>query len=100
MEFNSLNEIKEEFGIESEEVDSVKKELKKLIKDIHPDKNNGEFKNKLDKKNYHNIQSALDFLEKGFEVVSRVELHALMKSINDLAPISTKQELEAKRIST
>jgi len=38
MTFNSLEQIKEHYGLEMDDVDALKKELKKVQASIHPDR--------------------------------------------------------------
>ena len=44
MVFKTIKEIKDYFGLDSEDKDEIRKELIDKIRLIHPDKNNGEFK--------------------------------------------------------
>ena len=62
MKYKSIDEIIKDFGINSTDIGDIKKELRQILKDIHPDKNGDRFKSKLDEINYHKILSALEFL--------------------------------------
>lgn len=102
MIFNSIKDVLDHFNIETSDPDKLKRKLKKLIKHIHPDTNNGEFKSDEDKKTFMEIQSALEFLEitPRSEIVLRNEITELTKIVKDLSTNKTsqilKQDLEQK----
>ncbi|RKS42568.1 hypothetical protein BC962_3235 [Gillisia mitskevichiae] len=88
--YYSLNDIKNDFGIENDDIAAIKKEIKNIIKDIHPDKNNGSFKNKLDELNYQKSISALEFLDSEFRIISVNELNNL--AVQTEKKISKKEQ--------
>lgn len=63
MEYYSIKRIRDEFGIDSESPDEIRKELMKRIFKIHPDKNKGEFSSEKEKEDYLKINSAITFLD-------------------------------------
>ncbi len=90
--YTNINDIKKDFGLQTDDISDLKKELKVLIKDIHPDKNKGEFKNKLDEINYQKIISALDYLDQDFAIVPKSELTALTTILKDNFPAKREEE--------
>ena len=88
MDFNSLDEIINYFKLDVKDSSEVKTELKNLIKKTHPDTNKGDFRTDSDKKNYHEVQSALDYLKDNTSNTSlsmKTELTELTKVITDLS---------------
>lgn len=96
MDFNSIDEILSHFDLNAQDADEAKKELKNLIKKVHPDKHNGNFKNDKDKDLYHEIQSALLCLDGASNTAlsTKNEITALTKVIKDLA-VARKEEVSA-----
>jgi hypothetical protein len=99
MEFNTLDEIIKHFNIEFTEGDDVKKELKNLIKKIHPDKNDGEFKSETDKTKYNEIIEALGFLELNnvTSIATKNDVAALTKVLNEIV-LSKKADISEEKI--
>jgi hypothetical protein len=95
--YTQISDIKKDFGLDTDDIAELKRELKELIKDIHPDKNNGQFKNKLDELNYQKILSALDYLNQDFAIVPRSELTALTTIIKDNFP-AKREETQIKNL--
>ncbi|RED26185.1 hypothetical protein BD847_0098 [Flavobacterium cutihirudinis] len=101
MDFNSTEDIISHFELKTQNGKEIKKELKKLIKKVHPDINKGEFKDTKDESLYHEIQSALHFFEtkKSNNSLSlRNENTDLMKIISDLT-FEKKQEKIVENIN-
>jgi hypothetical protein len=69
MKFNSITEIKSHFHLEGSDDKLIKKKLKRIIRNNHPDKNGGEFKNDIDEQLYHEAKDALDCLNKQDQLV-------------------------------
>jgi hypothetical protein len=89
MDFVSLGQIRTHFDLSSENPDEIKKELRIIIKTIHPDKNGGVFRTKADEKYFFEIQNALDYLENiNTALVTRQELRALTQVLKDFIPAS------------
>ena len=95
MKYKSIDEIIKDFGINSTDIGDIKKELRQILKDIHPDKNGDRFKSKLDEINYHKILSALEFFEQEFALVTKAELTALTTIIKDSSsPLKEQKQIE------
>lgn len=93
MNFDSLDDIIAHFKFDIKDADDVKKELKNLIKEVHPDRNKGEFKSDQDKTFFYEIQSALEYLEKlnpNVSLSTQNDITALTKVLTELA--LTKKE--------
>ena len=93
MKFNSLEEIREHFELDSMDFKSVKKVLKKRIKKVHPDENNGDFKSFEKEKKYHEIHSALEFLKNAATdslSVPQTDLSKITDAINKLVKLQTE----------
>ena len=100
MDFNSIDEIISHFDFAVKDSEEVKKELRNLIKEIHPDKNKGDFRSDEDKAFFHEIQAALNYLEKADQSVSlstQSEIKALTKALTDLA-LTKKVETIAESV--
>ena len=95
MNFESINQLRLELGLNSSSKSDLKKEVKAKIKEIHPDKNNGEFKTEEEKQNYQKLKSALDFLNSSTELVTREEITSLTKIIKDLALVKDEKRQES-----
>lgn len=80
-QFKSINEIKEEFSIKSDDIIEIKRLLKKKMAELHPDKNKGDFKTKKTKNVYEKIDSAIKFIDK------------ILKNESQLVPISSIKEI-------
>lgn len=100
MNFNSLDEIVSHFELDDHDAEEVKKELKKLIKKVHPDRNHGDFKNEKDKELFMEIQAALEFLEGNVNtsLATKNDITALTKVLKDLA-VTRKDEVVAESIA-
>ena len=55
MNFQNINQIKEEFSLQSSKIPEIKKELREMQKHIHPDKNAGNFASESDKETFLKI---------------------------------------------
>ena len=94
MIFNSIDEIKEHFDLDSIDLNVIKKILKKRLKKLHPDDNKGEFKNDNDKNDYHKIHSALEFIKTQTTTsltLTKSDLTQLTSSINKLSKIQNEK---------
>ena len=93
MDFDSLDDIIKRFDFDVKNADEIKKELKSLIKEVHPDKNRGDFKSETDKNSFYEIQAALEYLEKmnpNVSLSTQSEITALTKVLTDLAVTKRK----------
>lgn len=100
MNFNSIEEIISHFEFDVIDKDEIKKELKKLIQKVHPDKNKGAFKTESEKSFFMEIQSALEFLGNGdsnASLATKNDITALAKVLTDLA-LTRKDEIASENI--
>ncbi|RNL88101.1 hypothetical protein ED312_09285 [Sinomicrobium pectinilyticum] len=82
MKFTKLEDIINEFDLESSEISEIKKELQKLLKIVHSGKNSdGQFSNKAYKLMYPKIMSALEFVKSETLPTNRAELAEVIKEI-------------------
>lgn len=72
----TIEEIKKEFRINSNDISEIRKELRDIVKEIHPDKNEGKFKSDTDESKYHKTLKAIEFLDQDFSLVPKVEITA------------------------
>lgn len=84
MHYKDIDEIRKEFGLQTSDIVEIKSKLRKLLQDIHPDKNNGNFKNDAERAKYDKIIAALDFIETPRALVVKTELTALTKVVTEL----------------
>lgn len=100
MDFKSVDEIKEHFGISLDETNEIRKELKKRLasEDAHPDKTGGSFKSKAQQRNHDELSNAIDFLDNLSTelVVSKEEWGKLQKTINELVVLKETENLKTK----
>jgi len=81
MKFKTLEQIRVEFKIKSLEKESIKKDLLKILKEVHPDKNGGEPKNKTEKELVLNLTEALNFID---SLSDETSLVAVSKQMTDI----------------
>jgi len=84
MQINSIQDITTRFKLRSNQQSNIIEELKVLRVDLHPDKNGGEFENEDHKKDYYDLEDALNWLEKNNTLVPLSQLTDLVKVIKDL----------------
>lgn len=98
MEFTSIEEIKEYFGIEIEDNKELSKELKRLLKEVHSDTSNGNYKSGKQKREHEELTDALNFVSNSSTeiVITNKEWTGLQKQINEL----TKFKEEGNLIKT
>ncbi|AEE52856.1 hypothetical protein [Haliscomenobacter hydrossis] len=86
MEFQTIEQVKTILELNSNDFEGIKKELKKVITDLHPDRNGGEYKNGHEKEVYLKASEALEFVE-------QKENEAINQSSTDLIRISQLRSL-------
>lgn len=97
----NISEIREKYGIESTELENIKYELRKLLKNAHPDNNNGE----CDTEHFDEIMNALDFVdremiggsEKNEVQVLSEALVSIIRSTNNSSELSIQKEIERRK---
>lgn len=91
MVYNNIDDLKEEFNITKNKPELIRKELLKIQKNIHPDKNKGKFKSKKDEVLFNKITEAKDFIDnisKEKEALIQVPTSKLTEFIEMAAEIS------------
>ena len=90
MTYTKVKEIISEFDLESSEITDIRKEIKSLIKSVHPDSNGGtEFKDKISEVSYNKLMKALKFIDDQTMTITKNELSTVIK---DLIPATDKKE--------
>ena len=96
MEYYSIKEIRDEFGIDSESPDEIRKELIKKLSKIHPDKNKGEFSSGKEKEDYLKINSAIRFLDEQTKdqeaLIPLKDVTDLIKTVKELVPTNNENK--------
>jgi hypothetical protein len=59
----SLSQLKQDFDLQSNDLDVLRDSLNLIRIELHPDKNNGIFKNQPEEERYHKISEAIEFIE-------------------------------------
>ncbi|WP_254413315.1 hypothetical protein [Dyadobacter diqingensis] len=101
MSFNSISEIRDFFKLVSDDPSKIKKELKKSLKALHPDKNEGEFKSEADENLYLQITSALDYLEAtnlNTSLIVNTEVLGLTKILQSIVHQQNKEIFEEQKL--
>lgn len=102
MEYEDIDEIREDFNIELSDPREIKKILKQKMKKIHPDTNKGEFNSDADKELYHKMNNAIDFFDKKNTnksiALSEKKLNEIIKSNKDLSLIM-KEDKNTKKLN-
>jgi hypothetical protein len=84
----SIADLAREFGLEEYETDvpALRESLKKVMSDLHPDKNGGSFDSGRDKALFIRTKAALDYLElqskSGLALVSLSQLPAIVLAVS------------------
>lgn len=96
MEFKSIEEIQKHFGLTKNSIDDFRKELVITLAEYHPDKTGGTYRNKLQQRNYEEIDSAIAFIDESKKEVSitKHDLSLIIKKIDDLSIIASTKVSE------
>jgi hypothetical protein len=98
MTYHTLQEIKDEFDIQTDELNSIKSILKELKKEVHPNNTKGEFLNDAQRERYYKTDAALDYLEKhksNDQLVIVEKMTDLVKMIvSEIIPSNKQSSLE------
>jgi hypothetical protein len=96
MEFSSLDQIKNHFGIKDSSLDEIRKQLVNLLAENHPDKTGGTFSSPYRKSKYEEIDSAIKFLEtiKQDLLISSNDLTLLIQTIKDIVPQNSNNQIK------
>lgn len=98
MEFSTIDEIKEHFGIEANDNAELRKILKQRLLHVHSDTTKGEYKSKVQKREHEEIQLAIDFIDinRNELVLSKKEWLDIKNKIDELSVIRQKESFEEK----
>ncbi|MFN1215928.1 hypothetical protein ACKW6Q_02970 [Chryseobacterium kwangjuense] len=92
--YTSLQQIKEEFNIVSDEIEIIRDKINQIRIENHPDKNKGAFIDDISKQKYLNANNAIHYLEKiktNQNLIVVEKMTDLIKTVTDLIP-NTKNE--------
>lgn len=88
MEFSNIEQIKQEFGLTTSDPKELKKQLRKIMAELHPDTNDGAFDSAAQEL-FLKADAAIDFLdaqlEPGTAIIPISDLTALTKAVTELA---------------
>lgn len=99
MAYTSLHSIKEDFNIDTDDVDVIRSLINQVRVQLHPDKNNGEFKDEQAKERYHKANDAisyLDSLKSDNQLMIVEKMTDLARIISEIAPINQIATLNSK----
>jgi len=99
MKYSSLAQLKEDFQLKSNDLDIIRDNLNQLRVDLHPDRNNGKFKDVSEEEKYHKVNDAIEYIDnlKGNNQLMVVEKMAdLVKVVAELIPNSKETSLQSK----
>ena len=93
----NISEIKNRYGIETDDLEEIRAVLRKLLKDTHPDSNNGNF----DIDYFEKLKQDLYFIEieiKNKNTSTSIDnvVNALIKTIHDYPSANKQEELQEK----
>lgn len=103
MRFESISEIARVFQLTSTEPDEMRREIKQLMKSIHPDTTKGgvDFASPEDRDNYYRLSDALKFLDNGIgeeanrSLVPISDITELIRLIRDESKDPVQDEYQA-----
>jgi len=98
MKFNDIEQIKKEFGLDASNFEEMRKELKRLLKDVHPDTNHGKFASQEQEDRYHKIQAGIGYIDeqrsKDTSLSIRTEVQELLQLFREVVPKTTQLDLD------
>lgn len=95
--YSSINEIKKDFFIKDEDLSTVRDVLNKMRAEVHPDTTKGIFEDKSQEEQYHNINSAIEYIDKlknNQSLMVIEKMTDLMKIVADITPNNRQNNLE------
>lgn len=89
MIFSSIEEIKEYYGFQTDDISEIRKEIISSLSIIHPDKNGGDFSNKKQEKDYEELNAALEFIDNSKKdiTISKNDWSLVLRRLDELALI-------------
>jgi len=95
--YNSIGEIQKDFELEFHDVGNLRDSLNSLRIELHPDKNNGDFKNESDKEKFLKLNAAIQYIDSiknDNQIIAVERMTELIKAITELIPNSTQTTLQ------
>ncbi len=99
MEFHSTKSIKDNFNIDSNDIDVIYDTVYQIRLKLHPDKTNGEFMSEVEKENYYNADAAIKYLNlarSNSQIIVVEKMTEMIKAIAELSPINKENILQTK----
>ena len=95
--YTSLQQIKEEFSIISDEIEIIRDKINQIRIENHPDKNQGNFINEASEQKFHNASNAIEYIDKiknnqSLMVVEKMT--DLIKTVSYLIPNTRNETLD------
>lgn len=97
MTYTSIKQIKDDFQLDSSDLEILRDSLNHLRKEFHPDKNNGSFKDDIEKEKYHKANEAIEYidsLKNNNQLMVVEKMTDLIKVVADLIPNSKETSLQ------
>lgn len=101
-EYKSLDDIKNKLSltVDLTNIDEVRRELIIKLAEVHPDRNNGEFKNENDKILYNDISRAIEFIDnnanKTLQIIPVSAITDIIRLIKEIIPKNNINEEKAE----
>lgn len=100
MQFTDIEQVKRKFRVDGTTLEEIRKQLRQLLKEVHPDTNHGSFASQEDEKKYHQIKDAISFIDeqrpKDTSIALRSEIHELLLEIRKIVPKTAQVDFERK----
>ncbi|MCH5689830.1 hypothetical protein LWM68_39750 [Niabella sp. W65] len=95
MEFTSTEEIQAHFGIETPDIDELRKQLKAMFAEVHPDKTGGEYQSRKQQRDYEELAAAIEFIDNTDTslTVTRKDWSSMLQKIEELAVFKSKNDV-------
>ncbi len=86
MDFKTIDEIRDYYGIESTDSKEIKKEIKKLLQNSHSDKTGAEYQSGKQKQEHDDLTNALNLINNSSTevAITNKEWTSIQKQINEL----------------
>jgi hypothetical protein len=93
----TINQIKKDFGLGSNNIDELIEILKEKRINLHPDKTNGNFIDKAHEQDYHNVDESIQCLENissNSSLMVNEQITSLINVVKDLIPNTKESTLQ------
>jgi len=100
MEYETIKEIIDKFSLTSDidKTNDIRRELVKKLSEIHPDRNDGKFKDDETKSLYNDIHSAINFIDENYinptQLVPISKITDLIHLIHDIIPTKKNKTID------